>query len=80
VAALGIATPDPVLAKQLRAAGVRAVVQNAVAPEWLRGAGLDAAIAGDRIVFSDGREAIDDRAIQAARAGDTASLIALLKA
>jgi ATP phosphoribosyltransferase regulatory subunit len=79
-ATLGIATPDPVLAKQLRAAGVRAVVQNAVAPEWLRGAGLDAAIAGDRIVFSDAREAIDDRAIQAARAGDTASLIALLKA
>jgi ATP phosphoribosyltransferase regulatory subunit len=79
-AALGIATPDPVLAKQLRAAGVRAVVQNAVAPEWLRGAGLDAAIAGDRIIFSDDREAIDDRAIQAARAGDTASLIALLKA
>jgi len=78
--ALGVATPDPVLAKQLRAAGVRAVVQNAVAPAWLRGAGLDAAIVGDRIVFADDREATDDRAIQAARAGDTASLIALLKA
>lgn len=78
--ALGVATPDPVLAKQLRAAGVRTVVQNAVAPEWLRGAGLDAAISGDRIVFADAREAIDNGAIQAARAGDTASLIALLKA
>ena len=78
--ALGVATPDPVLAKALRAAGVRAVVQNSVAPEWLRGAGLDAAISGDRIVFADAREAIDNGAIQAARAGDTASLIALLKA
>jgi len=78
--ALGVATPDPVLAKALRAAGVRTVVQNSVAPEWLRGAGLDAAISGDRIVFADAREAIDNGAIQAARAGDTASLIALLKA
>ncbi|MEO6775171.1 MAG: ATP phosphoribosyltransferase regulatory subunit [Kofleriaceae bacterium] len=79
VAALGVATPDPVLANQLRAAGVRAVVQNAVVPAWLRGAGLDAAITGDRIAFADDRVVTADHAIQAARAGDTASLIALLK-
>lgn len=79
-AALGIATPDPVLAKALRAAGIRTVVQNGAASAWLRGAGLDAAIVADRIVFSDDRERSAGPAIEAARGGDTASLIALLKA
>jgi hypothetical protein len=46
----------------------------------LIGAGLDAAIAGDRVTYADSRETVAGPAIQAARAGDTASLIALLKA
>jgi ATP phosphoribosyltransferase regulatory subunit len=78
-AGLGIATPDRALALQLRAGGVRCVVQDEVSAAWLRGAGLDAAIVGDRIITED-RERSSGPAIEAARAGDTGPLIAILKA
>ncbi|MFT3698123.1 MAG: ATP phosphoribosyltransferase regulatory subunit [Kofleriaceae bacterium] len=70
---LGVATNDRALAKQLRSAGVRCIVQEDCSPEWLRGAGLDAAVIGDRIYFANDREA-------AVTPGDIPSLIALLKA
>lgn len=69
---LGVATNDRALAKQLRAAGVRCVVQDELSPAWLRGAGLDAAVVGDHIYFADDREAT-------VTPGDIPSLIALLK-
>ena len=81
-ASLGIATSDRALARALRAAGVRCVVQENSAPAWLRGAGLDAAIVDDCIIYAIARETVAPKAIdaiQAARGGDTAALIALLK-
>jgi hypothetical protein len=45
----------------------------------LRGASLDAAIVGDRVIRTDTERSAGD-AIEAARAGDAAPLIALLKA
>jgi ATP phosphoribosyltransferase regulatory subunit len=80
LATLGVATSDRALARALRTAGVRCVVQDHADPAWLIGAGLDAAIIGDRVTYVDSRETVARPAIQAARAGDTASLIALLKA
>jgi ATP phosphoribosyltransferase regulatory subunit len=80
LATLGVATSDRALARALRTAGVRCVVQDHADPAWLIGAGLDAAIIGDRVTYVDSRETVAGPAIQAARAGDTASLIALLKA
>ncbi len=77
-AGLGIATPDRALALQLRAGGIRCVVQDEVSVAWLRGAGLDAAIVGDRIITED-RERSSGAAIEAARTGDTGPLIAILK-
>jgi ATP phosphoribosyltransferase regulatory subunit len=77
---LGVATNDRALGRALRAAGVRCVVQDHTEPTWLAGAGLDTAIVGDRVVFADGRTESAAAAIQAARAGDTTQLIALLKA
>jgi ATP phosphoribosyltransferase regulatory subunit len=79
LATLGVATSDRLLARALRTAGVRCVVQDHADPAWLIGAGLDAAILGDRVTYADSRETDAGPAIQAARAGDTASLIALLK-
>lgn len=78
-AGIGVATPDRGLAQQLRAAGIRCVVQDEVSAAWLRGAGLDAAIVGDRIITAD-RERTSGPAIEAAREGDTGPLIAILKA
>ncbi|HUJ60696.1 MAG TPA: ATP phosphoribosyltransferase regulatory subunit, partial [Kofleriaceae bacterium] len=77
----GVATDDPALARALRAAGVRAACQRP--PEagwsaWLRGAGLDAAIVGDELHGGDGSRRDARAAIEAARAGDTRPLIALL--
>ncbi|HTR54456.1 MAG TPA: ATP phosphoribosyltransferase regulatory subunit [Kofleriaceae bacterium] len=49
---LGIATDDPALARALRVAGVRAVVQRAAPadwPSWLASAGLDAAIVAGKL-------------------------------
>jgi ATP phosphoribosyltransferase regulatory subunit len=80
LATLGVATSDRALARALRTAGVRCVVQDHADAAWLIGAGLDAAILGDRVTYADSRETGAGPAIQAARAGDTASLIALLKA
>jgi ATP phosphoribosyltransferase regulatory subunit len=71
------------LARALRAAGLRAVVQQR-APEawgaWLKGAALDAAIVGDQLIGCDDGSRSAKRAIEEARAGDTKALIALLKA
>jgi ATP phosphoribosyltransferase regulatory subunit len=75
----------PELARALRAAGARAVTQS-TAPaawgSWLRGAALDGAVVVDRgelIGADDARRPARD-AIEAARAGDTRPLIALLRA
>jgi ATP phosphoribosyltransferase regulatory subunit len=74
----GLATDDPELARALRCAGLRAVVQR-VAPEdwerWLRDSGLDAAVI-DGTLLPSGIAA--RAAIEAALAGDTKPLIALL--
>ena len=78
-AALGLAVDDPALARALRGAGLRAVVQGGVGGAWLRGAGLDAAIVGDHLILADDSRKPAANAIQAARAGDTKALIALLQ-
>ena len=84
VATCGVATHGPgagELARALRGAGLRAVTQ-ARAPAswgaWLRGAGLDAALVGDQLIGIDDGTRSAGAAIEAARAGDTAPLIALL--
>jgi ATP phosphoribosyltransferase regulatory subunit len=79
-AAPGVAVGDAVLAAELRAHGLRAVVQRDASGAWLRGAGLDAAIVGDRLIGADDSERSAARALEAARAGDIAPLIALIKA
>ncbi len=77
--ALGFATTDPALARQLRQAGLRAVVQETgVTAAWLRGAGLDAAIVKDHLILADDSRKEAAAAIEAARMGDTKALIALL--
>jgi ATP phosphoribosyltransferase regulatory subunit len=78
VAALGVAVDAPELARALRERGIRAVMQR-FAPEegiaaWLRGAGLDAAVVGDRLIRQD--DSAHD--LNGAR-GDIVRLIALLK-
>ena len=76
----GFATSDPALARDLRSAGLRAVVQGAgVTAAWLRGSGLDAALVGDHLMLPDDSRRPAKDAIQAARAGDTKALIALLQ-
>lgn len=63
------------IARELRAAGIRAVTQlrePASWDAWLRGAGLDAALVGDELIRADGRK-------HAVPAGDIQALIALLK-
>ncbi len=76
---LGVAVADPALARTLRAAGLRVVVQGDADSAWLRGAGLDAAIVGDQLRFSDDSRRSAKAAIEAAVAGDTGALIALLQ-
>ena len=79
--AVGVATSDPALARELRTAGLRAVVQAAgVTAAWLRGAGLDAAVVGDHLILADDSRRPAADAIEAARKGDTKALIALLSA
>lgn len=77
---IGVAVDDPALARALRAAGLRVVVQRDADSGWLRGAGLDAAIAADHLIFSDDSRRDAKAAIDAAQAGDTGALIALLQA
>jgi len=82
-AAFGVAVDHPDIAHVLRTAGLRAVVQAGADPAWLRGAGLDAAIVGDQLIFADDSRPTSTAtkaAIEAARAGDTKALIALLQA
>ncbi len=79
-AAPGVAVEDAALAVQLRVHGLRAVVQRDASSAWLRGAGLDAAIVGDRLIGADDSERSAAAALEAARAGDIAPLIALIKA
>jgi ATP phosphoribosyltransferase regulatory subunit len=65
-----------VTARALRAAGIRAVVQTRAPADWaawLRGAGLDAVLVGNRLTRADGR------VHEAVSARDTSALIALLK-
>jgi ATP phosphoribosyltransferase regulatory subunit len=76
---IGVAVGDPALARTLRAAGLRVVIQKDADPAWLRGAGLDAAIAADHLLFSDDSRRDGKAAIEAAAAGDTGALIALLQ-
>jgi len=77
-AAIGVAVADPALARALRAGGLRAVTQPGADAAWLRGAGLDAAIVGDQLIFADDSRRDGKDAIEAAFAGDTTPLIALL--
>ena len=68
------------IARALRGSGLRAVVEREVPTgAWLRGAGLELAIAGDRLIRADDSERSAAIEIQAARAGDTEALIALIK-
>jgi ATP phosphoribosyltransferase regulatory subunit len=84
--ALGVAISTdggPQIARALRASGARAVIQIQVDGTWgawLRGAGLDVALVGDRLIRSDDSERPAGEALQAARLGDTEPLIALIKA
>lgn len=76
----GVAVETPALARVLRAGGLRAVVITGPTGAWLRGAGLDAAIVGDQLILGDDSRRDAKAAIEAARAGDTKALIALLQA
>jgi ATP phosphoribosyltransferase regulatory subunit len=76
----GVAVDSAALAHSLRAAGVRAVVTSGASAAWLRGAGLDAAIVGDQLMFADDSRRAAKMEIEAARAGDTKPLLALLTA
>ncbi len=82
-AALGVAVAGDhavAIARALRAAGLRAVVEPAPPTvEWLRDSGLDAAITSDSVVFAHGARRAAAPAIEAARAGDTGPLIAILR-
>jgi ATP phosphoribosyltransferase regulatory subunit len=91
---IGVAPPDPShgvavhgagaseLARALRRSGIRALVQ-ARAPAswgaWLRGVGLDGVVVGDQLIGIDDQVRSAKAAIEAARGGDTAALIALLR-
>ena len=66
------------IARELRARGVRAVVQRGVDVAWLRGAGLDHLLTSDRLIAADGASRAATVAISAARAGDIEPLLALL--
>jgi ATP phosphoribosyltransferase regulatory subunit len=84
-AGLGLATHGPgsaELSHALRKAGIRAVTQTRAPASWsawLRGAGLEAVLIGDQLIGIDDNSRSAKAAIEAARAGDTAPLIALLK-
>ena len=76
-ASLGVAVDEPELARQLRAKGIRAVTQRTAPASWsawLRGAGLDVAVVGDRLIRNDD----STRDLNGARE-DIDGLIALLK-
>jgi ATP phosphoribosyltransferase regulatory subunit len=84
-AAIGIAVHGPgaaAIARTLRGVGVRTITQS-IAPaswgSWLRGAGLDAVLVGDELIGPDDNRRSAKAALEAARKGDTAPLIALLK-
>jgi len=76
-ASFGVAVDAPELARALRQRGIRAVTQR-LAPAgwaaWLRGAGLDVAVVGDRLIRHDD----STRDLNGARE-DIDRLIALLK-
>jgi ATP phosphoribosyltransferase regulatory subunit len=77
VAELGVAVDEPELARALRARGIRAVTQRRAPASWgawLRGAGFDVAVVGDRLIRHD--DSASD--LHGAR-GDIDRLIALLK-
>lgn len=84
-APVGLATHGPgaaELARALRRAGLRAVVQGRAPASWgawLRGVGLDGAVVGDQLIGVDDTSRSAKSAIEAARAGDTSALIALLR-
>ena len=83
VPATGVVVGDAAIAEVLRQHGLRSVVQAEVQGSWgawLRGAGFDAAVVGDRMIRADDSERSARAEIQAARAGDIAPLIALIKA
>ena len=71
------------LARALRGGGLRATVERRVQadwPRWLRGAGLDAALVHDQLIDArTGNQRAAGAAINAALAGDTAALIALIR-
>jgi ATP phosphoribosyltransferase regulatory subunit HisZ len=76
-ARFGVAVDAPDLARALRQRGIRAVTQRTAPaswPAWLRGAGLDVAVVGDRLIRHD--DSASD--LNGARE-DIDRLIALLK-
>jgi ATP phosphoribosyltransferase regulatory subunit len=76
-AGLGVAVDEPGLARALRQRGIRAVTERHAPASWgawLRGAGLEAAIVGDRLIRHD--DSVHD--LNGARE-DIDRLIALLK-
>jgi ATP phosphoribosyltransferase regulatory subunit len=76
-ARFGVAVDAPELARALRQRGIRAVTQRTAPagwPAWLRGAGLDVAVVGDRLIRHD--DSASD--LNGARE-DIDRLIALLK-
>lgn len=72
----------PEIARALRAAGLRAITQRTAPASWgpwLHGAGLDGALVGEELIGLDGRAREARAELEAARAGDTSPLIALLR-
>jgi ATP phosphoribosyltransferase regulatory subunit len=70
------------LARTLRTAGLRAVVQTRAPDDWgswLKGAGLDAALVGEMLIRPDDTRQAAGDPLAAARTGDTEPLIALLR-
>jgi ATP phosphoribosyltransferase regulatory subunit len=85
-ASVGVATHGDgaaEIARVLRRAGIRVVTQSRAPASWgawLRGAGLDGVVIGEQLIGLDDGSRSAKAAIEAARAGDTAPLIALLRA
>ncbi len=84
-AAVGVATHGAgaaEVARVLRRAGLRAVTQVRAPASWgawLRGVGLDGVLVGDQLIGIDDSSRSAKAALEAARAGDTSALIALLR-
>lgn len=84
-AAIGVATHGAgaaEVARVLRRAGLRAVTQVRAPASWgawLRGVGLDGVLVGDQLIGIDDSSRSAKAALEAARAGDTTALIALLR-